>query len=88
MTTAQRSARQVRAILADHGRRGPEYALVECIDCEARARIEQSARRTDAELEAEFVALGWTVDPTRCPRHAQPKPDDSGSHVVGREDER
>lgn len=73
MTTAQRSAREVRALFLDHDGRGPEYALLECAysaGCRRSTRIDYSAGRSDAELILLFEAKGWTVSPTRCPDHA------------------
>lgn len=70
---AQRTARQVRAIYADHLGAGPEYALLECaapdIGCLRSTRIEDSEGRSDAELTPLFEARGWTVKPVRCPEH-------------------
>lgn len=61
------------AILAEHDR-GPEYAFVECIDCPEVAKIENSYGISDEALTKAFEALGWTIKPTRCPKHANPAP--------------
>lgn len=66
-----RAMSRLAAIMADHDR-GPEYAVVECIECDASARVEQSSLMSDAELVQRFEAQGWTITPTRCPRHAYP----------------
>lgn len=65
---AQRNAREVAAILADH-EGGPEYALVECIKCKATERIEGSQYVSDDVLHLQFEALGWSILPTLCPKH-------------------
>lgn len=67
---------RLAAIMADHDR-GPEYALVECIRCDASARVEQSSLLSDAELGERFEGMGWSIGPTLCPTHA-PEPHDSG----------
>lgn len=64
------SGRRFAAIMADHDR-GPEYALVECIedDCNASARLERTAGTRTEELVKRFRQLGWSIKPTLCPRH-------------------
>lgn len=64
------SGRRLSAIMADHDR-GPEYALVECIedDCNASARLEHTAGTSTEELIEQFRQLGWSVKPTLCPLH-------------------
>ncbi len=68
----QRNARQVRAILTDHGGASSEYAHVMCVDasCSNSARIDDSGVKADAELKHEFEALGWSIKPTLCPEHS------------------
>lgn len=68
----QRNARQVRAILADHGGASNEYAYAACFDasCSNSARIDVSSGKTDAELKQGFETLGWSIKPTLCPEHS------------------
>lgn len=64
-----------RAIHADFGRPGPEFALVECMHrwqgggCNETARIEDSAQFSTDGLRQLFERMGWTISPTRCPNH-------------------
>lgn len=60
-----------RAVMAAHA--DLEYALVECIDCDATTRVEESWGQSDTDLAQEFEQLGWTIRPTRCPDHAHPQ---------------
>lgn len=66
------------AILAEHDRRGPEYAVVECIGddfrCTATERVEDSAGKSDAEIIVILAERGWSVGPTLCPAHAEKQP--------------
>ena len=55
-------------ILASHDP-GPEYAVVACINCPAVARIDDSARLSDAQIIATLSGMGWSVRPTLCPDH-------------------
>lgn len=70
MSTAQRTAAEVSAILADHGG-AVEYAFVECAatGCRRTKRYDYSEGVSDAELTSWFEDQGWTVSPTRCPEH-------------------
>lgn len=69
---------RLAAIMADHDR-GPEYALIECMSCDAEARIEQSAHRSMESLEVEFRSMGWTFDPTACPTHSETHVSEEGA---------
>lgn len=66
---AQRTAKEVEVMYKDCFGVGPEYATIECINCAATIRIENSKGISDDALKAEFCRMGWTVLPTRCPEH-------------------
>jgi hypothetical protein len=64
------SGRTYWQAFADHLERGASGIIfVECIDCPSRTeqQYETLDAVTDAEAEAYFRALGWTIKPTRCP---------------------
>lgn len=66
------SARQVRNLLIEH-EGAVEVCFVQCIDCPAERTFSQPGGTggvSDAEAEAHFKRLGWTIKPTRCPRCA------------------
>lgn len=67
---------KLRGILAEHDRRGPEYARVECIGddfaCGAVERVEGTRGMTDEEITAVLAGRGWSVRPTLCPAHNRP----------------
>lgn len=65
-----------RAIMADHDR-GPEYAVVECIepDCLARERVDNTERLSDAQITELLTVRGWSVKPTLCPEHQSGDPE-------------
>lgn len=60
---------QLANILGDHGGWAPQHAFIECMVCGKTNRIEGSKGQSDAALIAQFEKQGWTVGPTRCPKH-------------------
>lgn len=77
------------AIMADHDR-GPEYAVVQCIEpgCEASERVDDTRSMTDQQIVDVLAETGWSVKPTLCPEHQSGDPSgacqcEHESHEVG-----
>lgn len=59
MTMAQRTAREVEAILTDHSP-GPQTSWVSCTGCRARGELTDTEHLSDADVAARLGTMGWT----------------------------
>jgi hypothetical protein len=63
------------AILAAHSPGAGQSAYVYCfhVGCSASERIRDTEQVSDPELRKRFEAMGWSIKPTRCPKHRGPE---------------